>query len=210
MIGGMAEPSDPASDSPTDDEKWLVVEGRRWRSTDPSIPAEVLARLKSHLGRGRSGVRTARDDAEPEATRHRTQLAKVGLGERHPVVGADRRRASRALGVCAGGAGRARGVRRATRRLAGWVVSRGPYRTPGRQLTSWHANSSVGTSPEQGSGDLLTHLDLAQRDTAEPGRRRHRARQQLASGHGGPDPSYRDEDLLQAVRARRRGVCRRG
>jgi hypothetical protein len=82
MIGGMAEPSDPASDSPTDDEKWLVVEGRRWRRTDPSIPADVLARLKSHLGRGRSGVRTARDDAELEATRHRTQLAKVGLGER--------------------------------------------------------------------------------------------------------------------------------
>lgn len=40
------------------------------------------ARLTSHLGRGRSGVRTADSDDELAATRHRTQLAKVGLGER--------------------------------------------------------------------------------------------------------------------------------
>ena len=69
---------------PSDDEKWLVVDGRRWRRTDPSIPDAELARLKSHLGRGRSGVRTAADDAELEATRHRTRLAKTGLGERGP------------------------------------------------------------------------------------------------------------------------------
>jgi hypothetical protein len=72
------------SDSPTDDERWLVVDGRRWRRTDPAIPEDELARLKSHLGRGRSGVRTARDDVELAATRRRTQLAKVGLGERGP------------------------------------------------------------------------------------------------------------------------------
>ena len=65
-----------------DDEKWLVVDGRRWRRTDLAIPGDALARLKSHLGRGRSGVRTAANDAELDATRHRTQLAKVGLGER--------------------------------------------------------------------------------------------------------------------------------
>jgi len=84
----VAEPSDPPSESPTDfpteDEKWLVVDGRRWRRTDPMIPEAELARLKSHLGRGRSGVRTATTEAELEATRHRTQLAKVGLGERGP------------------------------------------------------------------------------------------------------------------------------
>ncbi|WP_210503261.1 hypothetical protein [Nocardioides xinjiangensis] len=81
----MAQPDgspDDAPDDAPDDERWLVVDGRRWRRTDPAIPAAELARLKSHLGRGRSGVRTARDDAELAATRHRTQLAKVGLGER--------------------------------------------------------------------------------------------------------------------------------
>ncbi|MCW2738349.1 hypothetical protein [Nocardioides sp.] len=67
---------------PTEDEKWLVVDGRRWRRTDPLIPADELARLTRHLGRGRSGVRTAGSDAELAATRHRTHLAKVGLGER--------------------------------------------------------------------------------------------------------------------------------
>lgn len=72
------------TDPPTEDEKWLVVDGRRWRRTDPAIPEDALARLKSHLGRGRSGVRTAAGDAELAATRHRTQLAKVGLGERGP------------------------------------------------------------------------------------------------------------------------------
>ena len=70
---------------PTDDEKWLVVDGRRWRRTDPAIPADELTRLKSHLGRGRGGVRAASTDAELAATRHRTQVAKVGLGERGPA-----------------------------------------------------------------------------------------------------------------------------
>ena len=65
-----------------DDERWLVIDGRRWRRTDPAVPEAELARLKSHLGRGRSGVRTAHGDAETAAARHRTQLAKVGLGER--------------------------------------------------------------------------------------------------------------------------------
>lgn len=70
------------SDEDEDEERWLVIDGRRWRRTDPAVPEAELARLKSHLGRGRSGVRTAANDAELDATRHRTQLAKVGLGER--------------------------------------------------------------------------------------------------------------------------------
>lgn len=65
-----------------DDERWLVVAGRRWRRTDPDLPEAVLARLKSHLGRGRAAVRTASDNAATAAARRRVQLAKVGLGER--------------------------------------------------------------------------------------------------------------------------------
>jgi hypothetical protein len=68
-----------------DQERWLVVEGRRWRRQDPALPEEVAAALRSHLGRGRSATRVARQqgDAEAErAARRRTDLAKRGLGER--------------------------------------------------------------------------------------------------------------------------------
>ncbi|PPH16287.1 MULTISPECIES: biopolymer transporter Tol [unclassified Rathayibacter] len=74
--------------SDEDDERWLVVKGRRWRRTDPSLPEDVVAGLTSHLGRGRSGVRSARlhEDAEAEAlARRRIGLAKHGLGERGPA-----------------------------------------------------------------------------------------------------------------------------
>ena len=72
-------------EGPTDDERYLVVDGRRWRRSDPSLPSDVEEQLKHHLGRGRSGVRTAKragDDDVVAAARHRVQLAKVGLGER--------------------------------------------------------------------------------------------------------------------------------
>lgn len=71
-----------AADEGTEEERWLVVDGRRWRRTDPAVPDAERDRLTSHLGRGRSGVRNAADDAAREAARHRVQLAKVGLGER--------------------------------------------------------------------------------------------------------------------------------
>ena len=69
----------------TDDERFFLHSGRRWRKTDPSLPEDVKARLMSHLGRGRSGVRNSAkgDDgtALPRA-RRTVQLAKEGLGER--------------------------------------------------------------------------------------------------------------------------------
>ena len=46
-----------------------------------------MARLKSHLGRGRSGVRTANSAGDADAVaaaRRRADLAKHGLGERGP------------------------------------------------------------------------------------------------------------------------------
>lgn len=73
----MTEPADP--------ERYLVVGGRRWRRQDPDLPDDVRETLLSHLGRGRSGVRTAKaaDDAGAlAASRHRVDLAKHGLGER--------------------------------------------------------------------------------------------------------------------------------
>jgi hypothetical protein len=70
-----------------DADRWLVVDGRRWRRTDPSLPQDVVDRLKSHLGRGRSGVGVAKragDSAAVAASRTRVGLAKHGLGERGP------------------------------------------------------------------------------------------------------------------------------
>lgn len=70
-----------------DDERWLVIDGRRWRRTDPALPDDLAARLRSHLGRARSAVRTAKradDAAALAAVRHRVGLAKAGLGERGP------------------------------------------------------------------------------------------------------------------------------
>ncbi|WIE60635.1 biopolymer transporter Tol [Curtobacterium sp. MCLR17_032] len=70
-----------------EDDHFFVVGGRRWRRTDPALPEGVAARLRSHLGRGRNGVKLAKragdEDAVAEA-RHRNGLAKHGLGERGP------------------------------------------------------------------------------------------------------------------------------
>ncbi len=69
----------------TDDGRFVVVEGRRWRTADPALPDDVRARLLHHLGVARSAVRTAGrsdDEAAVAAARARVQLAKTGLGER--------------------------------------------------------------------------------------------------------------------------------
>lgn len=45
----------------TDDGRFVVVDGRRWRTADPALPG---------------------DDAAVRSARARVQLAKTGLGER--------------------------------------------------------------------------------------------------------------------------------
>ena len=66
----------------TDDGRWIVVDGRRWRAEDPSLPSDAADRLRSHLGRARSAVRNAGSELERRAARDPVQLAKEGLGER--------------------------------------------------------------------------------------------------------------------------------
>ncbi len=71
-----------------DDERWLVIDGRRWRRTDPCLPEDVVEELRSHLGRGRSGVGVAKKAGDTDAVaaaRERVGLAKRGLGERGPT-----------------------------------------------------------------------------------------------------------------------------
>ncbi|MDF2045086.1 biopolymer transporter Tol, partial [Microbacterium sp. Kw_RZR3] len=75
------------TDDSTDDERWLVIDGRRWRRTDPALPPELADRLRSHLGRARSSVRTTKRAGDAGGTadaRRRVGLAKTGLGERGP------------------------------------------------------------------------------------------------------------------------------
>lgn len=69
------------------DDHFFVVDGRRWRRTDPALPDDVRAALRSHLGRGRNAVKQAKrsgDDDALAAARHRNGIAKHGLGERGP------------------------------------------------------------------------------------------------------------------------------
>ncbi len=71
----------------TDDERWLVIDGRRWRRTDPALPTELVEALTSHLGRARAAVRVAKrdgDEARIAAARERVGAAKRGLGELGP------------------------------------------------------------------------------------------------------------------------------
>ncbi len=63
----------------------MILNGRRWRATDPKVPEEVVARLRSHLMAARRAVAAAlrAQDTEAErAARTRVHTAKVALGER--------------------------------------------------------------------------------------------------------------------------------
>jgi hypothetical protein len=63
----------------TDDGRYVVVDGRRWRATDPSIPDPLRTELVGELMAARRAVRAGEADA-----RDRVRAAKVALGERGP------------------------------------------------------------------------------------------------------------------------------
>lgn len=69
--------SSPRKPQPTPDGHHLVIDGRRWRASDPSIPdtfrAELVAELMTARRLGQDGPATARP---------RVHDAKVALGER--------------------------------------------------------------------------------------------------------------------------------
>lgn len=66
----------------SDDGHYVVINGRRWRATDPSIPEHRRAELTRVLMAWRREVRRTRGtDGESEA-RAGVQAAKVALGER--------------------------------------------------------------------------------------------------------------------------------
>ncbi len=66
----------------TDDGRYIVVDGRRWRATDPAIPEERRQELTDVLMAWRREVRRTKGTDEERASRDGVQAAKVALGER--------------------------------------------------------------------------------------------------------------------------------
>lgn len=71
----------------TADGRHALIDGRRWRATNPNLPEEERRRLVGELMKARRDVgaalRAKDEEAEKEA-RARVHRAKVALGERGP------------------------------------------------------------------------------------------------------------------------------
>ncbi|MGW9827872.1 hypothetical protein ACUXNS_002905 [Brevibacterium pityocampae] len=61
----------------TDDGRYIVVDGRRWRATDPRIPPDLKNELVAELMRARRLI-----NSEGDAARPLVHEAKIALGER--------------------------------------------------------------------------------------------------------------------------------
>jgi uncharacterized protein len=71
----------------TADGRHVVIDGRRWRATNPALPEEERARLVKELMAARRDVGRAlraKDKDAEAAARRRVHAAKVALGERGP------------------------------------------------------------------------------------------------------------------------------
>ena len=66
----------------TEDGHHVVVDGRKWRATDPLIPDERQAELRRVLMAWRRDVKRTRGTPEEATSRAGVQAAKTALGER--------------------------------------------------------------------------------------------------------------------------------
>lgn len=66
----------------TPDGRYLVIDGRKWRATDPAIPEDRRAELTRILMAWRREVRRTKGTDEETTARAGVQAAKVALGER--------------------------------------------------------------------------------------------------------------------------------
>jgi hypothetical protein len=66
----------------TEDGHHVVINGRRWRATDPAIPQERREELTRILMAWRREVRRVRGSPAEAAARAGVHAAKVALGER--------------------------------------------------------------------------------------------------------------------------------
>ncbi|MES2465287.1 MAG: hypothetical protein V4671_32375 [Armatimonadota bacterium] len=72
---------------PTADGHYVVIDGRRWRATNPNLPEEVRQQLVNELMDARRAVGAAlraKDESAEKEARARVNAAKVALGERGP------------------------------------------------------------------------------------------------------------------------------
>ncbi|WP_091228355.1 DUF3253 domain-containing protein [Microbacterium sp. 3J1] len=77
MAGQDRETATDAGPERTEDGHHMIIDGRRWRATDPSIPEGFRQELVDELMAARRAVKASEDDA-----RRRVQDAKTALGER--------------------------------------------------------------------------------------------------------------------------------
>lgn len=76
---------DVASPERTPDGRYIVVDGRRWRASDPGLSEERRQSLVNDLMAARRDVAAAKragDAVAERAARDRVHVAKVDLGER--------------------------------------------------------------------------------------------------------------------------------
>ena len=66
----------------TADGHYVVIDGRRWRATDPAIPETRRAELTAILMAWRREVRRTRGTDGEAAARRGVNAAKIALGER--------------------------------------------------------------------------------------------------------------------------------
>lgn len=66
----------------TDDGRYVVIDGRRWRATDPDIPETRRTELVGVLMAWRREVRRTRGTGGERAARAGVHAVKVALGER--------------------------------------------------------------------------------------------------------------------------------
>lgn len=72
---------------PTPDGHHVIIDGRKWRATNPNLPPDVRESLVRDLMRARRDVGAAlrnHDAHAEEDARARVQTAKEALGERGP------------------------------------------------------------------------------------------------------------------------------
>lgn len=80
-----SEPIDGTVPHPEEPARWIEVDGRRWRASDPSIPPALRQELVDELMRARRAIKVLRRCDDPELlaeARHHVQVAKEALGER--------------------------------------------------------------------------------------------------------------------------------